>query len=280
MRQLFHKLIPFLFILTLTSKAQFADAAGAADGSIEAALGSKIKRPVEGDEHGTVKKSRVQEERFSAKTTAVIVVDVQPDFMTIGGKAGPLAVPGADEEYLAAVQHYVDAMRAKGYTIVHTQDWHPEGHSSFASTHGKEAKLPPETIELTRADGTKYNQEMWPVHCVQETDGAALLIKVVEGDIVQQKGTRTEYDSYSGFEDAGGIPTGLAAILRARGIENVIVLGLATDYCVQFTARDAVVKYDFGTAFVEGLSKGIVPGAGIPEMGTAGVVMLTADMVK
>jgi nicotinamidase/pyrazinamidase len=161
-------------------------------------------------------------------------------------------------------------MRDKGYQIVFTQDWHPKKHSSFAKTYGKEAKLPPEFITLKREDGTEYKQEIWPVHCVQESDNAKILINIKEDDIVQQKGTRKAYDSYSGFEDAGNQATGLADKLKAKGIKNIIILGLATDFCVKHTALDGI-KSGFKVTFVEDLSRAIVEGAGIDEMAKAGV---------
>jgi len=205
---------------------------------------------------------------LNPKDTAIIVVDLQGDFTT--AKKGALAVPEADENYLQHVQKFVNNMRDKGYQIVFTQDWHPKNHTSFARNHGKNPKLPPEMITLKRKDGTKYQQEMWPTHCVQGTENARILLDIKEGDILQQKGTRKAYDSYSGFEDAGQQPTGLADKLKARGINNIIVLGLATDYCVKFTALDGV-KSGFNVTFVDDLSRAIVDGAGVDEMIKAGV---------
>lgn len=206
--------------------------------------------------------------KYDPKDTAIIVVDVQGDFTT--AKKGALAVPGTDESYIKDVQNFVDTMRDEGYQIVFTQDWHPKNHTSFAKNHGMQPKLPPELITLKRKDGTKYQQEMWPKHCVQGTENAKVLLDVHEEDIVQKKGTRKAYDSYSGFEDAGHQPTGLADKLKARGIKNIIVLGLATDFCVKFTALDGV-KSGFNVTFVEDLSRAIVEGAGLDQMAKSGI---------
>jgi len=118
---------------------------------------------------------------------------------------------------------------------------------------------------------------MWPSHCVQGTENAKILLDIKEGDILQQKGTRQEFDSYSGFQDTGNQSTGLADKLKARGIKNIIVLGLATDFCVKFTALDGV-KSGFNVTFVEDLSRGIVDGAGVDEMIKMGVSTIQSSM--
>ena len=158
---------------------------------------------------------------------ALILVDIQNDFLP----GGALAVPGGDE-----VIHAANLLMREFDLIVATQDWHPPGHGSFASNHPGRAVF--ETIALHGLP-----QTLWPVHCVQETHGAAFAatLDTKRIDKVFQKGTRPEIDSYSGFHDNGRRhSTGMAEWLRERGVTHVTVCGLATDYCVKFTALDAL----------------------------------------
>jgi nicotinamidase/pyrazinamidase len=158
---------------------------------------------------------------------ALILVDIQNDFLP----GGALAVPHGDEVISVAneQQRHFDL-------IVATQDWHPADHQSFAANHaGKRIG------DLVRVNGVP--QILWPVHCVQGTSGAdfAATLKRERWARVFQKGVDTEIDSYSGFFDNGRVKnTGLEAYLRQQGVDSVFVLGLATDYCVKFTALDAV----------------------------------------
>jgi nicotinamidase/pyrazinamidase len=166
------------------------------------------------------------EKTGAAMTTALLLIDLQNDFLP----GGALAVPGGDEVIPVAndlIDHYE--------LVVATQDWHPAGHHSFASQHpGHE---PGQVIELDGLD-----QILWPDHCVQETEGASfapgLAPRAVER--VVQKGTDPAIDSYSGFFDnARRKATDLDGLLRAEGVDEVDIMGLATDYCVLFTALDA-----------------------------------------
>ena len=158
---------------------------------------------------------------------ALILVDIQNDFLP----GGALAVPHGDEVISVANerQRHFDL-------IVATQDWHPADHQSFAANHaGKRIG------DLVRVNGVP--QILWPVHCVQDTSGAdfAATLKRERWARVFQKGVDPEIDSYSGFFDNGRVKdTGLGAYLRQQGVDSVFVLGLATDYCVKFTALDAV----------------------------------------
>ncbi|MBY6066118.1 bifunctional nicotinamidase/pyrazinamidase [Leisingera aquaemixtae] len=156
---------------------------------------------------------------------ALIVVDVQNDFCP----GGALAVPGGDE-----VVAPVNAMMERFDTVILTQDWHPAGHYSFASAHP--GKAPFETVEMPY--GT---QVLWPDHCVQGTEGAAFHKDLrTDGDLIIRKGFRAGIDSYSGFfENDRTTPTGLEGYLRSRGIMDLTLAGLATDFCVAFTALDA-----------------------------------------
>ncbi|WP_411351695.1 bifunctional nicotinamidase/pyrazinamidase [Leisingera aquaemixtae] len=158
-------------------------------------------------------------------TQALIVVDVQNDFCP----GGALAVPGGDQ-----VVAPINAMMAQFETVILTQDWHPAGHSSFASAHP--GKAPFETVEMPY--GT---QVLWPDHCVQGTGGAAFHKDLrTDGDLIIRKGFRPAIDSYSGFfENDKTTPTGLEGYLRSRGITRLALAGLATDFCVAFTALDA-----------------------------------------
>lgn len=169
--------------------------------------------------------------------TALIVVDVQNDFCP----GGSLAVAGGDE-----IVPLVNALGKRFSTVVLTQDWHPAGHSSFASSHP--GKSPFETIAMSY--GT---QVLWPDHCVQGSEGAAFHfgLDLTLAQAVIRKGCRREVDSYSGFIEADRTtPTGLGGYLKERGIARVVVVGLATDFCVNWTARDAV-RHGFETVVVE-----------------------------
>lgn len=158
-------------------------------------------------------------------STALIVIDVQTDFFP----GGALAVPGGDE-----VVAPINAMMDRFDAVILTQDWHPAGHSSFASSHA--GKQPFDTAEMS------YGQQvLWPDHCVQGTEGAAFHPDLrTEGDLIIRKGFRTAIDSYSAFfENDQTTPTGLEGYLRTRGITDLTLVGLALDFCVAFSAMDA-----------------------------------------
>ncbi|MGH8278993.1 MAG: bifunctional nicotinamidase/pyrazinamidase [Gammaproteobacteria bacterium] len=165
-------------------------------------------------------------------STALIVVDLQPDFMP----GGALPCPEGD----AIVPSIAALVASRRYaTVIATQDWHPHGHASFASQHP--AKKPFEQITLYG-----HPQVLWPDHCVQGSAGAELHpgVNWNAADLILRKGTRADVDSYSGFRENHGPDgtrpsTGLAGWLRERGITEVHVCGLARDYCVLWTAEDA-----------------------------------------
>jgi nicotinamidase/pyrazinamidase len=156
----------------------------------------------------------------------LLIVDVQNDFCP----GGALAVPDGD-----TVVPAVNRLAAQFSHIILTQDWHPPGHGSFASSHP--GKQPLETIEAA------YGQQiLWPDHCVQGTNGADFhpALAATHAELVLRKGFRMEIDSYSAFrENDRRTPTGLAAYLRERGFKRLTVCGLATDFCVLFSALDA-----------------------------------------
>lgn len=158
---------------------------------------------------------------------ALIVIDVQNDFCP----GGALAVSGGD-----AIVPLVNRLVGAFDHVVLTQDWHPAGHSSFASTH--EGSAPFETVEMPY--GT---QTLWPDHCVQGTKGADFhpALEWTKAELVIRKGFRPAIDSYSAFfENDHTTPTGLAGYLRERGITDLTLVGLATDFCVAYSALDAV----------------------------------------
>jgi nicotinamidase/pyrazinamidase len=156
----------------------------------------------------------------------LLVVDVQNDFMP----SGALAVPGGHE-----VVPVVNALARRFVNVVLTQDWHPPRHISFASSHA--GRRPFERIRLPYGD-----QILWPDHCVQGTSGAALHadLAIPHAQLVVRKGYHPDVDSYSAFVEADGKhTTGLAGYLRERGIRRVFLCGLATDFCVAWSAEDA-----------------------------------------
>lgn len=185
--------------------------------------------------------------QFDHERTALILVDIQPDFMP----GGALATADGDE-IVASVQRLLEADRFG--LVAATQDWHPPGHVSFASEHA--GREPFDTIEL-------YGEEqmLWPDHCVQGSLGARLHpdIDWDRANVIVRKGMNRAVDSYSGFRDNFGPDgqrpaTGLAGYLRERGIDEVFVCGLARDVCVQWTAEDAAAA-GFRTRFIWDLTR-------------------------
>ena len=175
--------------------------------------------------------------------SALLVVDVQNCFLP----GGSLAVKDGDQ-----VVPVINKL-AKGFTnVVMTQDWHTVGHVSFASTHS--GKKPFETIDLPYG-----KQVLWPDHCVQGTDGASLSkdLSIPQAELVIRKGYHKDVDSYSAFTEADGkTTTGLAAYLKARKLQKLFIAGLATDFCVAWTATDAR-KAGFEAYVIEDACRGI-----------------------
>lgn len=174
---------------------------------------------------------------------ALIVIDIQNDFCP----GGALAVPGGDE-IVAPVNALMDEFAVR----VFTQDWHPADHASFASQHP--GKAPMEMTEMPYGP-----QVLWPDHCVQGTLGAAFHpdLRTDPADLIIRKGFRREIDSYSAFyENDRTTPTGLEGYLRSRGVESVTLVGLATDFCVNYSALDAA-RLGFRVRVVESLCRAI-----------------------
>jgi nicotinamidase/pyrazinamidase len=199
--------------------------------------------------------------------SALLVIDVQNCFLP----GGSLAVK--DGEQVIPVINRI----AKGFAnVVMTQDWHTPGHISFASVHA--GKKPFETVDLAYG-----KQVLWPDHCVQGTDGAALSkdLSIPQAALVIRKGFHKDVDSYSAFTEADGkTTTGLAAYLKARQIERLFVAGLATDFCVAWTALDGR-KAGFETYVVEDACRGIDTQGSLAkawgDMANSGVKRIRSD---
>lgn len=162
---------------------------------------------------------------MTSHTNALIVVDLQNDFCP----GGALAVPGGNE----IVTGVNDLLRQHSIKVL-TQDWHPAGHSSFASSHDN--KAPYEMTEMPYGP-----QVLWPDHCVQGSVGSAFHseLHTDTADMIIRKGFRKGIDSYSAFfENDQTTPTGLEGYLRTRGVEKLLLVGLATDFCVAYSAVD------------------------------------------
>jgi nicotinamidase/pyrazinamidase len=177
------------------------------------------------------------------RMNALILVDIQNDFMP----GGPLAVPLGDE-----IISLVNELQNSFGLVVATQDWHPRNHKSFASNHKGKSNF--DTITLHG-----LQQVLWPDHCIQGSAGAQIHpgvdLKKVEG--IFRKGMDTEIDSYSAFYDNGyKKSTGLAGYFRERKIKKVYVCGLAADYCVYYTAKDSL-KENFETYIIEDATRAI-----------------------
>lgn len=182
--------------------------------------------------------------RVGAARDALLVIDVQPDFMP----GGALAVAGGD-----AVVAPIASLLSRFETVVATQDWHPAGHASFASSHGLEP--------FTSVERHGHAQVLWPDHCLQGSAGAALhpALPTAPIDLILRKGTRPDTDSYSAFRENVGpdrrrATTGLGAWLRARSIDRLFLCGLALDVCVAWSAEDAAAE-EFETFVVVDLCR-------------------------
>ncbi len=200
---------------------------------------------------------------------ALIVVDMQNDFV----RGGALAVPGGE-----ALTPLVNRLIGAFAQSVLTQDWHPPGHASFASAHPN--------VKLFERIAMPYGEQvLWPDHCVQGTNGAALVagLDVKSPFLVLRKGMHAAVDSYSAFVEADRVTrTGLAALLAARGVTRVFVCGLATDFCVAFTALDARAA-GFATFVIEDACRAIDADGSLERayarMAEAGVERLTSNAI-
>jgi nicotinamidase/pyrazinamidase len=174
---------------------------------------------------------------------ALLVIDVQNDFCP----GGALAVADGDD-----VVGPINELLGEFQVRVLTQDWHPDGHSSFASQH-------PGAEPFTTTEMSYGTQVLWPDHCIIGSEGAEFHTGLAAelAQAVIRKGFRREIDSYSGFfENDHETPTGLEGYLRVRGVDSVVIAGLATDFCVNFTALDAA-RLGFATTVLTGASRAI-----------------------
>ncbi|AWZ19139.1 Nicotinamidase [Roseovarius sp. TM1035] len=197
-------------------------------------------------------------------TSALIVIDLQNDFCP----GGALAVPEGDQ-----IVPGINALMPEFPAVILTQDWHPSGHSSFASSHpGKSA------YEMTEMP---YGpQVLWPDHCVQGSHGAAFHqdLNTARADLILRKGYNPAIDSYSAFfENDRATPTGLHGYLQTRGITDLTMVGLATDFCVNYSALDAA-RLGYRVTVRRDLARGIDLGGSLAEaeagMTAAGVTLL------
>jgi nicotinamidase/pyrazinamidase len=200
------------------------------------------------------------------ESSVLLVVDLQYDFMP----GGSLAVPDGD-----AVVPIVNRVGKRFVNVVLTQDWHPRGHASFASAHP--GKKPFETTRLAYGE-----QVVWPDHCIQGTSGAALHedLELTQAQLVIRKGFHPGVDSYSAFYEADRrTPTGLAGYLDQRGLKRVFLVGLATDFCVAWSAIDAA-NAEYETYVIEDACRAIDLGGSLAkawaDMAAVGVHRLMA----
>jgi nicotinamidase/pyrazinamidase len=196
-------------------------------------------------------------------TDALIVIDVQNDFCP----GGALAVAGGDE-----IISRINSLMGEFATVVLTQDWHPANHASFAANHPGAAPFSLTTMPYGP-------QVLWPTHCVQGTEGAEFHrdLQTDPAQLVVRKGFRAGIDSYSAFFENDQItPTGLEGYLRNRGVRAVTLVGLATDYCVAYSALDAA-RLGFKATVLEGAARAIDLNGSLAEardkMRAAGVAL-------
>ncbi|MBT4710071.1 MAG: bifunctional nicotinamidase/pyrazinamidase [Alphaproteobacteria bacterium] len=201
------------------------------------------------------------------ENSALLIIDLQNDFCSGGG----LAVPGG-EEIVATVNRLGSGFSA----TVLTQDWHPAGHSSFASAH-------PGASPYALTEAAYGPQVLWPDHCIQGTDGAEFHgdLDTTQADLIVRKGFRPSIDSYSAFqENDRQTSTGLAGYLRDRGIKHVTLCGLALDFCVKWSALDAVTNGFAATVLTDVCRAIDLDGSKTTaesEMAAAGVTLATSD---
>jgi nicotinamidase/pyrazinamidase len=198
-----------------------------------------------------------------ATTHALLVIDVQNDFCP----GGALAVPGGD-----TIVAGINALMSDFAAVILTQDWHPAGHSSFASSHP--GRVPLEMVTMPYGP-----QVLWPDHCVQATRGAAFhpALDTNRADLIIRKGMNAAIDSYSAFfENDRTTPTGLDGYLRSRGIDQLTMVGLATDFCVHYSAVDAA-KLGYSVRVAQELCRAIDLGGSLAAaqsaMRTCGVTL-------
>jgi nicotinamidase/pyrazinamidase len=183
------------------------------------------------------------------KDRAVIVVDVQADFTEY--RNGALAIPGTDAAYVEKVIEKTREFKELSLPIFATRDYHPSDHVSFVTSHPGTKPL-----DVVAVEGRQ--QVVWPPHCVQGTPGADILIPEDMITSVISTGTHSRFESYSGFRDDGGNDTGLRGPLEKLGIKELVIYGLATDYCVKATVLHAL-ELKYRVKLLLDLSRGVAP---------------------
>ncbi|MDT0685399.1 bifunctional nicotinamidase/pyrazinamidase [Autumnicola psychrophila] len=174
---------------------------------------------------------------------ALLIIDVQNDFMP----GGALAVPEGDK-----IVSLVNNLQGKFELVIATQDWHPQNHASFAENHSEKNEF--ETIDLNG-----IQQILWPVHCVQNSEGAEFHpeLKIAKIEAIFRKGTNPEIDSYSGFYDNAHLKsTGLSGYLREKGVKEIYFCGLAAEFCVSFSVKDALQE-GFSAILIEDATRAL-----------------------
>jgi nicotinamidase/pyrazinamidase len=210
-----------------------------------------------------VKINTIGRRRMTNKWGA-IVIDIQGDFTK--WKQGSLAVPGSDEGYVKSVEMATRRLKEHGVLIFGTQDWHAPDHISFATSHP--GKKPFETVII---DGG--TQVLWPPHCIQGTENARVLIDNNLFLAVIKSAQNFDVESYSFFQDKNGKKTEMDTVLRVNGVENVIIYGIATEYCVRATSLD-LIEANYKTTVIESLCRGVslnASAAALDEMRKKGV---------
>lgn len=200
---------------------------------------------------------------MKAASEALIVIDVQNDFCP----GGALAVAGGDE-----IISRINGLMGDFATVVLTQDWHPADHASFAANH-------PGAAPFSMTEMPYGPQVLWPTHCAQGTKGADFHanLRTDPAQLIVRKGFRSQIDSYSAFfENDHATPTGLEGYLRSRGVTALTFVGLATDYCVAYSAMDAA-RLGFRATVLEGAARAIDLNGSLAEarekMRAAGVAL-------
>lgn len=201
---------------------------------------------------------------------ALLIIDVQNDFCP----GGALEVPDGD-----TIIPVINALIPRFDAVIQTQDWHPEGHHSFATAH--EGKSPFDSVDMEY--GT---QVLWPEHCVQGTPGAEFHpdLNTTKSEVIIRKGFRKEIDSYSTFfENDQKTPTGLTGYLKERRITDLYTVGLATDFCVKWSVLDGI-KENFNVHVIKDAVKGIDMDGSVEqawqEMKDAGARIISSDNIQ
>lgn len=185
---------------------------------------------------------------------------MQADFTQFGH--GSLAVPKSDFTYIEKVRNATWILKEKEFETFATQDWHPTNHISFYTTHPgykSGSKLPlVDAKDLPILDEYRQQkfQDLWPPHCVQGSKGSEILIPAYSLDHIVQKGANPKFDSYSGFRDDGGHETLLSSLLREFEVTELVIYGIAIDYCVKATVLDALRK-NYKVSIIADLCRGV-----------------------